>query len=206
MANHVSEWLGAYHDGELYGARLHQVEAHLAGCTTCQTELDEIRGLSDLLHSQELVDDFLPTERFVDNLALQLPRQAEQHPVRPAIKTLWWLAPIGLLGIWLCVDITRNLSTLLTLAVDTGLFNGNLAWLGGNPIQMGWFTTAMDLFSDQLGGLAVEILARLNDAHLFLVQLAGNLIPYLIIAVGYLGWLVAWWLRHQGQPSQNEYS
>jgi hypothetical protein len=203
MGKHVSEWLGAYHDGELHGSRLRQVEAHLAGCATCQAELDEIRNLSSLLHSHEPAEDFLPTERFVANLALQLPRQAEQHPAHSALKTIWWLAPIGLLGIWLCVDITNTLSAFLTLAVDSGLFNGNLAWLGGNPIQMGWFTTTQNLFSNQLGGLGVEILASLNDAHLFLVQLAGNLIPYLILAIGYLGWLVAWWLRQQGQPSQN---
>ena len=30
MSKHVSEWLNAYHDGELHGSQLHQVEAHLA--------------------------------------------------------------------------------------------------------------------------------------------------------------------------------
>lgn len=203
MANHVTEWLGAYHDGELHGARLRQVERHLTECTNCRAELDEIRNLSNLLQSHHPAEDFLPTDRFVANLALRLPRQAEQAPTHPALKTIWWSAPVGLLGIWLCVAITRSLSSLLTLAVDTGLFNGNLAWVGGNPIQMGWFATAQNLFNGQMGGLGLEILTWLNDANLFLVQLAGNLIPYLILAIGYLGWLVAWWLRQQGQPSQN---
>lgn len=203
MADHVTEWLEAYHDGELKGARLHRVEAHLAECTPCQAALDEIQSLSSLLQLHEPGEDFLPTERFVANLALRLSRQGEPAPTHPALKTAWWLLPIGVLGIWLCVDITHSLSAILILAVDSGLFNGNLAWLHANPLQMGWFATAQNLFQGQLDGLGFEILAWLSDANLFLVQLARNLIPYLVLAVGYLGWLASWWLRHQGQPSKN---
>lgn len=203
MANHVSEWLGAYHDGELHGARLRQVERHLAECTACRAELDEIQSISNLLQLPEPIEDFLPTERFVANLALRLPRQVEQTPTHPALKTIWWSVPLGLLGIYLCVAITQWLSSLLTLAVDSGLFNGNLAWLGGHPRQMGWFATAQNLFGGQLGGLGLEILAWLNDANLYIVQLAGNLMPYVILGAGYLGWLAIWWLRNQAQPTQN---
>jgi len=203
MADHVSEWLGAYHDDELHGARLRQVERHLTECNACQAKLDEIRSISNLLHSFEPVEDFLSAERFAANLALRLPRQGEPAPTHPALKTAWWLVPIGVLGIWLCVAITQSLSSLLTLGVDSGLLNGNLARLGGNPSQMDWFATALDLFNGQLGGLGLEILTWLNDANLFLVQLVGNLMPYVILGVGYLVWLAFWWLRDQGQPSQN---
>jgi hypothetical protein len=46
----------------------------------------------------------------------------------------------------------------------------------------------------------------LNEAHLFLTKVAGSLLPQAILAVLYLGWLAAWWLRHQRNPgnfSQN---
>ena len=200
MADHVTEWLGAYHDGELHGIRLRQVERHLAECAACQAELDEFRDLSNLLQSPEPQDAFQPTERFVANLALRLPRQAG-HPHTPsAFNIAWWLVPFGLLGIWLFVDITRSLSSITTLVVDTGLLNGDLAWLQGAPRQMQWFATAMGLFSEQLGETGGTYLSWLNDANLFLVGLGEIIIPQIILALCYLGWLLAWWLRHLGRP------
>lgn len=202
MANHVIEWLGAYHDGELDGARLRHIEGHLAECATCQAELDEIRNLSTLLQDTSSIGDFLPSERFVANLALSLPRQPEQPQTPNALKTAWWLIPVGLLGIWLFIDITLSLSSVVTLAVDAALLSGNLVWLQGNPLQMQWFATAMNLFGNQLGAPGREILSVLNDANLFTTQLARILIPQAIFAASYLGWLLFWWLRHQHQPSQ----
>ena len=49
MKPHVTEWIPAYYDGELRGARLGQVEAHLEGCTDCRAELEQLRRLSVLL-------------------------------------------------------------------------------------------------------------------------------------------------------------
>ena len=49
MSEHVTEWLNAYLDGELHGARLRQVENHLAECAECRAELDECAELSALL-------------------------------------------------------------------------------------------------------------------------------------------------------------
>jgi hypothetical protein len=203
MANHVTEWLGAYHDGELRGARLRQIEGHLAECATCQAELDGIQNLSALLQDTAINSDFLLTERFVADLALSMPRQSEQPQPRKALKIGWWLIPVSLLGIWLFINITLSLSSVVTLAADTGLLGGNLAWLQGNPLQMKWIATVMNLFGNQLGALGRETLSALNDANLFIVQLAGRLIPQAILAVSYLGWLLSWWLRHQPQPSQS---
>jgi anti-sigma factor RsiW len=36
MDEHVHAWLEAYHDGELHGRRLEQVEDHLARCVECR--------------------------------------------------------------------------------------------------------------------------------------------------------------------------
>lgn len=203
MVNHVTEWLGAYHDGELHGARLRHVEGHLVECATCQAELDEIRNLSTLLQDTSSIGDFPHSERFVANLAISLPRQSEQPQTPNVLKIAWWLIPVGLLGIWLFIDITLSLSSVVTLAVDAALLSGNLVWLQGNPLQMQWFATAMNLFGNQLGAPGREILSVLNDANLFTTQLARILIPQAIVAVSYLGWLLFWWLRHQQQPSQN---
>jgi anti-sigma factor RsiW len=202
MPEHVTEWLGAYHDGELHGARLRQVEEHLAGCAACRAELEEMRSLSGMLQSDVPVGEFLSAERFAANLALSLSRGPS--PARPQslprrfLKIGWWLIPALLLGAWLFLEITQSLSALLTLAADAGLLQGDLAWLQGKPAEMAWYAAAMSLFGGALGDLGRAALAGLQDAHLFLARLAGIFIPQVLIAAAYLGWLLAWWLRQQG--------
>ena len=203
MPKHVTEWLGAYHDGELSSARLRQVEEHLAECTECQAELDRMRGLSVLLRETAPTGAFLPTERFVSNLTLNLPRQPEQPQPRKMLEIGWWLVPVGLLGAWVFIQITTSLSSVFTAAVNTGLLGSNLSWLQGNPPQMEWFATTMNLFGNQLGLTGRIVLSELNEVNLFATKLMGNLLSQAILAVLYLGWLVALWLRHQRQSSQN---
>jgi hypothetical protein len=204
MSNkHVTEWLGAYYDGELQGARLHQVEQHLAECAECLAELEGMQELSALLHETAPAGDFLPTERFVANLALNLPRQPEQSQPRKIFEIGWWLIPVGLLGTWVFIQITVSLSAVVMNAADAGLLGGNLAWLRGNPPQMAWFATAMDLFGNQVGFTGRVVLSELNEAGLFVTKVMGILLPQAILAVSYLGWLVAWWLRHPHLSAPN---
>ena len=207
MPEHISEWLGAYLDGELHGSRLQQVEQHLAECPDCLAELEEMQALSSLLHETAPAGDFLPTERFVANLTLNLPRQPERtQPRNRAIEIGWWLIPVGVLGTWVFIQITSALTDVALFVSDAGLLGSNLAWLRGNPPQMGWFAAVMNLFGNQVGLVGQVALSGLNEAHLFLTKAAGSLLPQLILAVLYLGWLAAWWLRHQRNPgnfSQN---
>jgi len=39
MDDHVTEWLGAYLDSELYGEGLQRVGNHLLACAACHKEL-----------------------------------------------------------------------------------------------------------------------------------------------------------------------
>jgi predicted anti-sigma-YlaC factor YlaD len=203
MSEHIIQWLGAYHDGELSGLRLRQVEQHLAECAECRAELDGLQGLAELLQGTAPAGDFLPTERFVANLTLNLPRQPEPPQPHRILEIGWWLIPVGLLGAWVFVQVTFALSTLALAAADTGLLGSNLAWLPGNAPQMEWFTTVMNLFGNQIGLTGQFALAELNEANLFVAQLLGRLLPQAVLAVLYLGWLGAWWLRHQRQAAQN---
>lgn len=203
MPKHVTEWLGAYHDGELNSARLRQVEGHLAECAECQAELEGMQGLSALLRETAPADEFLPTERFVANLTLNLPRQPEQPQPRKMLEIGWWLIPVGLLGTWVFIQITTSLSSVIMTAVNAGLLGGNLSWLQGNPLQMEWFATTMNLFGNQLGLTGRVVLSELNEVNLFVTELTGRYLWQVFLAMSYLGWLVAWWLRHQRQSSQN---
>jgi hypothetical protein len=203
MPKHVTEWLGAYHDGELNSARMRQVEQHLAECAECQAELDGMQDLSRLLRETAPADEFIPTERFVANLILNLPRRPEQPQPRKMLEIGWWLIPVGLLGTWVFVHITSSLSSVVMATVDAGLFGNNLSWLQGNPRQMEWFAMVMNLFGNQIGFTGRVILSELNDASLFVAELTGHYLWQVFLTVSYLGWLVAWWLRHQRQSSQN---
>lgn len=203
MSDHVTEWLGAYHDGELSEARVRLVEAHLAECAACQAELDELQALSALLQATPPEGDLLPAERFVANLTLSLPhRSASSHPYR-AREIGWWLIPVGLLGAGLFINITLSLSTVVSLTTGAGLLDGILGGFQGNPFQMSWFSTVMNLFGNRLGGLGWEALSALNDANVFIARMAWRFFPQALVAVSYLGWLFAWWLRRRPQPSQN---
>jgi len=203
MPEHVTQWLGAYHDGELRGARLRQVENHLAECAECQAELDEMLSLSTLLRETTPEGDFLSSERFAANLALILPRQPETpQPRSKAREVGWWLVPLGTLGMWLFIQVTFSLRSVVLFAADAGLLGSDLAWLQGNSLQMGWFASAMNLFGNQVGLTGQVALSALNEAHLFVTQVTGSLLPQVLLAAIYLAWLVSWWLSHSSQASQ----
>jgi len=201
MSDHMTEWLGAYHDGELRGSRLHQVEHHLEECAACQAELEGLQGLSALLRDTAPAEDLIPTERFVANLTLSLPRQSEPSKPRKVIEFGWWLLPVGVLGVWLFLQITFSLSSVAMAVADAGFLPESLTWVQGGQVQTAWFATSMDLFGGQMGLTGRETLAFLNDAELFIDSLAGQFIWQIALALLYLGWLVAWWLRQQQPPT-----
>lgn len=204
MTEHITQWLGAYHDGELRGTRLLQVENHLAECVNCRAELEEMRSLSTMLKETAPQGAFLSSERFAASLALRLSRQPEvPQPHSQALKIGWWLVPLGALGIWLFIEVTFTLRLLILGAADAGLLGANLAWMRGAPLQMSWFAAAMNLFGSQTSPVARSVLSALNDAHLFITQVAENLLPQVLFTAIYLGWLAAWWLGWSAQSTRN---
>jgi hypothetical protein len=197
MSEHITEWLGAYLDGELHGTRLRQVKNHLTGCLKCQAELDEMRELSALLREIAPSGDFLPTERFVANLTLNLPRQNETTQPRKAVEIGWWLVPAGVIATWIFIQMTVQLSSLVMAASDLGLFGDSLIWLSGSSIrQTAWFSLSLNFFGSQ-----AEMLAFLNSIDLFLRDLAGQFLWQAILGIIYLAWLARWWLGQQKQTS-----
>lgn len=78
MSPHVSELLGAYHDGELTADRRQQVEEHLQDCPACRAELEALEELSTFLKADP-VPDQTPSERFAAQVQLRLPRASQSH-------------------------------------------------------------------------------------------------------------------------------
>ncbi|MGF1505656.1 MAG: anti-sigma factor family protein [Anaerolineae bacterium] len=105
MDKHVTQWLGAYYDGELSGRRLQQVEEHLATCEQCQEELDALSAISSWLHSEQPFTGELPPERFVAQVELLLPReQIEPHWTSRLISRGWQMMPIILAAGWVLLQ------------------------------------------------------------------------------------------------------
>ena len=197
MIEHVTDLLGAYLDGELHGLRLRQVEDHLAKCAACRKELAELRSLSTLLQESLPTEAFTPTDRFVANLTLTLPRRPVTTPIRKPLEFIWWLVPVGVLGAWVFLQTVFTVSTLVSTADLTGLFGNAAAWLQSGPLNTLWFSASMGLFGNQIQGSGRTTLDLLNNVSIFGSSIAMQLILQAGIALVYWVWLGLWWNRRR---------
>lgn len=203
MTGHVTEWLGAYLDGELRGVRLRWVESHLAHCPLCQGELDGLRALSAILRESPGMET---PERFEAQVGLRLPRHQERPPVQRALELSWRLVPAGLLFALAFVQAVFVTGGLVQLALSMGL--------GGDVAAL--------LFPATSGGLSIPDVSSLSQANLLeaaemtmgLVQggsaFAWMPVLYLVllavIGLLYWSWLATWWAqrRHQQATASNK--
>jgi hypothetical protein len=197
MSEHITEWLGAYLDAELRGARLLQVENHLSECVACQAELDELRGLSALLRETPPTADFLPRERFIANLTLNLPRQTGTTQTPKATELGWWMIPVGIILAWIFMQLSAYISAALLTAVNLGLLGEGLSWLWGGAVRQSiWFAWLVNLIGEPAGSLAL-----FNTIDLFLRDLFSHYSWQAMLGIVYLGWLARVWQKQTGSFS-----
>lgn len=197
MTEHVTAWLGAYHDGELRGRRTRQVEAHLAACVTCRRELERLRALTALLGESPAAMDLTPPERFVAQVGLRLPRPPERPAWRSAMEIGWQLAPLGLLGAWAFAQAVFAVVGMLLLALGVGLGGDIVAWL---LPTMPPGPSLPDVFSRPGAGLN-----DVGEIGLYLLRAGGslgwgitlNLAVLVVIGLLYWSWLASWWVRRK---------
>lgn len=185
MPEHAQDWLGAYLDGELQGRELAWVQKHLETCPGCQASLEELRSLSALLRA---APPLVASSRFAANLSLNLPRQTRAAQAPGWFQRFGWLAALGLMGVWLFIEVTFFISTPLNLAAQWGLFGET----GSQPSQTLWFALATQF---PIEGLE-PVLVFLNDAQVQLQNLLGRALLQLIPLLLSLGCLTLW-LRRQ---------
>ena len=197
MNEHVTPWLGTYHDGELKGRRLRQVEDHMAHCATCRAELEELRALSLLLQESPAPDGLTRPDRFVAQVGLRLPRRPAQPVWKRALEAGWRLAPVGLLGAWVFVQ---------TVFIVARVIMGTL-WAGlEGDLVAGWLPAAQPGLS--LAKLLSSSGASLNDVGHTALRLLGNggplgwgvalnVVSLTVIGLLYWSWLASWWARRQ---------
>ena len=194
MFDHVTEWLNPYLDGELHGNRLHQVEAHLAGCEVCQAELQSLRDLSGLLHKVP-VPEFTSPERFATQVNLLLP----QRPVSVSRSRLfeigWWMIPVGLLAAWAFVSAASIVSDMISAANNFGLVDSANTLLISGASDTGNWTSTLGQFG-LLQGNSLQWF-ELTESY------SRNVLPQFVwqvsIALLYLTWIAVWWARQTRQ-------
>ena len=193
MSEHILELLGAYIDGELSSGQIRRVEAHLDECQSCLEEYYALQALSAKLHAMP-VPDFPAPERFAADVTLRLPRK----PVKPmrtrALELGWWLAPVGLIVVWIFISTTILVSNVITAADDFGLLNSASAWLVAGPSGANY-----SAFIGQLGLLEGSGLEWFTFSEGFTRSFVSNIFWQISIALLYLGWFAIWWVRHTRQ-------
>jgi len=191
MNQHVTTWLEAYHDGELHGLRLRQVETHLAQCTACRAELEGLRALSALLQESPATERLTSPDRFVAQVGLRLARRPEQPVRRQVLETGWRLVPAGLLGAWAFVQAVFTVAGGVFIALGLGgdAVTGVLPnWSGS------WLTQALAWTGVRLGGverIALQLLSTLG----WLTVL--NFALLIVIGLLFWSWLASWWVRRR---------
>lgn len=194
MSNHVSEWLNAYHDGELRGNRLRLVEAHLAECEACQAELASLEDLSDLLHEVR-APEMISVERFAAQVNLRLPHSKPVVSRNTFSQFGWWMIPVGLLASWVFFSTAFLLSDVLSVAGNLGLLRGLSAWLASGPANDVYVSTTIG----QMGLLSGNGLSWAETTETFTRMSLPQIIVQVSIAVLYLSWLAIWWARQTRQ-------
>jgi predicted anti-sigma-YlaC factor YlaD len=194
MSDHVSEWLNAYHDGELHGNRLHHVEEHLAECKLCQAELESLEGLSNLLHAVP-TPEFVPVGRFATQVNLRLPREQTAVGRKQIFEIGWWMIPVGLVGAWIFVVTSTALGDVLSAANHFGLLSGLSGWISTGPLNDVYLSASLG----QAGVLSGSSLNWAETTETLTRISLPQITLQISIALLYLSWIAIWWARHTRQ-------
>ena len=122
MNEHVEKWLAAYYDGELAGANLEKVEAHLAVCEPCRAELETLVALSALLQESPAPESLTSSKQFAAQVGLRLPRRQERPAWQRGLTVLWYAVPAFILLAWVFTSAVLTQTRWLGLAFDLGLW------------------------------------------------------------------------------------
>jgi len=197
MTDHVTTWLEAYHDGELQGHRLHQVEAHLARCETCYQELRRLEELTTLLQSEPAPAGLMSADRFVQAVGLRLPRRPERPAWQRALKVGWQLTPLGLLGAWAFAQTVLVVTGILLMTRWLGLGGDLIASLLPASRGGSWSGELLSLSGAGLSDVVPTAWRILSSGGPLGWRVTLTLFALAVIGLLYWSWLASWWVGHQ---------
>jgi anti-sigma factor RsiW len=199
MKAHVTQWLGAYLDGELSGRRLDRVESHLSKCSFCQGELEHLRTLGALLQEAPGVEGSLSPKRFVSQVGLRLPRRQVRPPAQRALEIGWKMVPAGLLFSLAFVHSVFLVAGAIQVALWIGV-GGEVAALLLPGSSGGLSLPDLSTLSQASVGGAFETISALVQSSSALAWLPVlYLCLLLVIGMLYCSWLASWWARRRHQ-------
>ncbi len=194
MSDHMAEWLSAYLDGELNGVRLHRVEAHLAGCPGCRSELQSLKDLSAVLHEGR-TPKFNSPDRFVAQVNLRLPHTQAKASKSKALEIGWWMIPVGLLAVWVFMSTAFVVQDMVSTAEEFGILGNAPAWVIRDSSAGAYWSAALG----QAGVLGGNSLQWFEQTESFTRMAFSEIAWQVSIALLYLSWIAIWWARHTRQ-------
>lgn len=200
MHEDMHNLLNAYLDGELHGTRHLEVERHIASCASCQEEIKVLQTLSALLRAAP-APDFIPTEKFISNLNLSLPRRDQPVRSTKTASMIWWLAPLGLILAWFFVRTVFTLTSAVAVTDGANLIGQASNWFG-RGLDAFWYPALSGMFAGQSAGIRTA-LSLLNEVNVIGSDLLSGFLWQAGIALLYLGWLALWWFARRPQLIKN---
>jgi len=197
MIDHVTTWLEAYHDGELRGHRLHQVETHLASCEICRQELRWLEGLTALLQLEPAPAGLMSADRFVYTVGLRLPRTPERPVWQRALKVGWQLTPLGLLGAWAFAQTVLVVTGMLLVVRRLGLGGDLIASLLPASRGGSWSGELLNLSGAGLSDVVPTAWRILSSGGPLGWGVTLTLVALAVIGMLYWSWLASWWVGRQ---------
>jgi hypothetical protein len=195
------EWLGAYLDGELNEARQAWVEEHLTICSACQSELEELRARTGLLHAAPTPRSPRSSQAFAADVLRALDAPARPRPGAGLPRLALYL-PLGLFGMWAALQAVVWVSSALLLSMDylPGLRGGidGLLFFGRGALGgwTGWLDQALSL-------LGITVLAEwpgwLAQIPWPAVLILVELVLAALFAVLFTAWLAGLWSVRRAQ-------
>jgi hypothetical protein len=197
MNEHVTQLLGAYHDGELRGKQLNEVDKHLAKCKICQDELDHLNALSEMLLTTPSPSNLSSEDTFVTQVVLRMPRKPTEPTVKKVFNLGWQAAPVGILGVWAFVQSLLMVSGILFLLLRLGFDLEPLTELVTIPaggINLGMLFGFEGSGVGDLGRTAIETLLSGGPLGWGVTM---YLALVLILGLLYASWIASWWVRQR---------
>ena len=149
MNGHITQFLEAYHDGELNQHLALRVANHLAKCPECQSQLEHLEALSGLLQQAPL-PPLMSEDRFTAQLILRMPRRQDESELQSVKRWIWRAIPLMLVGIWVIVQALFWTTGLVQTALPFSPAAISLSLLQlGSP----WEILAISLVSTAVCGL-----------------------------------------------------
>jgi hypothetical protein len=169
MSDPIQNKLSAYLDGELDPTSRREVEAHLETCQSCQAEMDELKELSFLLHS-EPQPDFTPAQAFRSQVMLLLPQQ-EETQTRPSHPYLPWIVLGLVLVSWIFVQASFRLTALVSIGEQFGLLQDSGPWISSTPHQSEWVAVLQNFLGPASDSSLQSSFNLIDQASFFLHNL-----------------------------------